>query len=388
MGEKVKIGTLEMKAYAAEKPIAISPSGTFLKAADVVGKADFAMGSLLSLDVTAQTKLAVERTRLEPEFKVGIFGIGNFTKEEVITHMETGTELGKQFVRAEVNYCNELITTLAQGTPRATWPETPPPHPMPIPKEWEWVPKPYVRFCRTVALFCENTTDAVTKPAAIYRINNVHPVFAKMGFVVTSLTDIHDVRAEFAPLAKSGRVVYIGGVGHGSPAVYTGHLGDHILEVGKYDPAELKGKCSHLLSCQTARTLGPDLVRNGCHAYGGYFENFIFVWDTPGTPVNEQELFWKSDSTFDISMATGKTAEEAAKVTIDAFNAAIALVPGTIAATYLTHDRNYLRTPFHDAIYGSKTARIFAWIKLPMTPFMEAEETMPELVEEKAVAVA
>ncbi len=388
MGDKVKVGTLEMKTYAAEKPIAISPTGTFLKPADVLGKADLAFGSLLSLDDNTQTKLAVERTRLEPDFRLSLVGVGSFTKDEVLEHMETGTEFGRGFVHAEVNYCNELMTSLAQNTPRSTWPEMPTTPPMPVPKEWEWVPKPYARFCRTIALFCENNTDNVTTPAAKYRMNNVHPVFAKMGFIVKCLTGVHDVRAEFATIARNRRVVYISGIGHGSPTAYTGHLGNRILEVGQYDPAEVKGKATHLLSCQTAKQLGPDLVKNGCHAYAGYFENFIFAWDSPSTPINEQDLFWRADSTFDINMAMGRTAEEAAKAAIAAFNAAIAQVPNTIYATYLTHDRNYLRTPFHDAIYGEKNHRIYAWIRLPMTPFMEAEETMPELVEEKAVATA
>jgi hypothetical protein len=67
-------------------------------------------------------------------------------------------------------------------------------------------------------------------------------------------------------------------------------------------------------------------------------------WDDGTTPaVNEFELFARSDSTYDIMMAKGATAQEAYDATIQAFNAARAQVPNTVAATYLTWDRDHFR---------------------------------------------
>ncbi|MBA7544292.1 hypothetical protein ES705_36644 [subsurface metagenome] len=376
--ETIKIGNLEMKKYAAKKPVAVTPAGEFVTPSELVEKPSLAIGSLLALSEDFQVKLTIERNKLEPDFKLGIIGVGIVTKDELIEHVEARTELGQEIVRAEMNYCNDLTATLAGGAP-SKWPVVPTPKPEPIPTDWKWIPKPWWIFFRTCALFCENTTDPVTKYAADYRIKNVHPVFKKRGFCVIVLQGADDVRANFAPKAKSKRVVYIAGIGHGSPTTYTGHLGDPILKVCSYDPSEVQKKVIHLLSCQTAKQLGPDIIKKGGKAYAGYFENFTFVYDQPGTPINEMELFWKCDSTFDIMMANFATAKAAHNVTISAYNAAITSVPGTAAATWLTHNRNYFRTPVINVIYGDKAAKIFPFIMAPLTPFMEAEDAVPEL---------
>ncbi len=235
-------------------------------------------------------------------------------------------------------------------------------------------------------MFCEDTGTAITNAAAQYRIANVHPVFVARGFNVVSLEGASDTRANFATEAKKPFVDYISGVGHGAPNVYTGV--DHILEVGIYDPLEVKGKVIHLLSCQTAKALGPDVVAKGAKAYAGYFENFTIVWDDPATRGNEEELFWKSDSTFDICMANGYTVEQAHNETIAAFNAAIASVPNTSAATWLTWDRNYFRTPVSDAVYGDRSAlapnMTAIWILVPFAASELATAVEAKVGEEEA----
>jgi len=369
--EKIKIGILEMKEYATKKPIAVTATGEFVTPSELVEKPSLAVGSLLALSEDLQSKLTIERNKLEPDFKLGIIGVGIVTKDEVIQHVEARTELGQEIVRAEMNYCNDLMATLAGGAP-SEWPAVPTPKSEPIPPDWEWAPKKWWRFFSTCALFCENTTDAVTRYAADYRVKNVHPVFKKRGFRVIVLQGVDDVRANFAPKAKSKRVVYISGIGHGSPTTYTGHLGDPILKACLYDPSEVQKKVIHLLSCQTAKQLGPDIIKKDGKAYAGYFENFTFVYD-------EMELFWKCDSTFDIMMSNGATAEASHNATIAAYNAAIASVPNTAAATWLTHDRNYFRSPVINAIYGDKVAKISPFIRPPLTPFMEVEDAVPEL---------
>lgn len=383
MAEKIiKILSLEMKEYATKKPIAITPKGKFVMAFDVAETPSLAVGSLHALEENLQVKLTIERNKLEPSFKLGIIGIGIVSKNEVIEHVKARTELGKEIVRAEMNYLNDLNTTLiARTIPK----EKPMPKPTlePIPKEWRWIPEVWWKrwrpFFVNSVIFCENTTDSVTQYAADYRIKHVHPVFKKRGFRTIVLKGVDDVRVNFAPKAKSKRVEYISGIGHGSPTTYTGHLGDPILSECSYDPQEVQKKSIHLLSCQTAKKLGPDVIRKGADAYAGYFENFTFVYDQPSTPINELELFWICDSTFDIYMANGKTAEEAHKATINAYNVAIAQVPNTAAAIWLTHDRNYFRSPVIHARYGDKKAKIFPYILHPYTPFMEIEETTPEI---------
>lgn len=373
--DKVQVGNLMMREYAAQKPLSINAAGEFVTAADLVANRELGFGSLHALDMDSQVKLTLERNQLEPDYKIGILGVGLLTKAEVMQHVQARTKVGQEIVRAEINYCNDLIETLTgEVVPQTSLLRDPILQPIP-----PWIRPPYWRILKAIALFCENTTDAVTKLAAAYRKQYVHSVFSARGFEATVLEGSDDVRVKFAPIAKGSRTVYISGVGHGSPTVYTGDRGDHILEVGAYDPAEVKGKCIHLLSCQTAQQLGPDLVQKGARAYVGYFENFTFVGDQAGTPINELELFWQCDSKFDIMMANGATVEEAYNAAIAEYNAAIQLVPNSVTATWLTHDRNYFR------IYGDKTATIFPWILVPYIPVIQPQVALAQNMEERMV---
>lgn len=374
--DRKQVGNLSMKEYAAQKPLMVSADGHFLTAEEVVKHPLQSLGSLHALDEDSQVRLALERNRLEPDYSLGIFGIGLVSKEEVQENIEERTDFGREVVRAEINYCNDLVAQLTGSedlsiSDGATFTGTSI-HPEIEKRMWPWW------IIKARVLFCEDTTDRVTKYAAKYRIKNVHPVFAKRGFDVKVLQGVQDIRAEFESIAKSGRLVYISGIGHGSPTTYTGHLGDPILRVGAYDALEVRNKCIHLLSCQTAKKLGADVITKGAKAYAGYFENFTFVYDQPETPVDEMELFWKCDSKFDLMMAGGTTVKEAHEATIAEYDAAIRSVAGTVTATWLTHDRNYFRTPVIHPSYGSETARIFPWILIrpPFVPVMEMEEAM------------
>ena len=92
-------------------------------------------------------------------------------------------------------------------------------------------------------------------------------------------------------------------MGHGSYTTYTGHYYDPIIQVGNYSAAEAKGKIVHFLSCETARDLGPDFVKNGCLAYFGYDEDFVFT-------TAEQDVFFECDSEIDRAFADDLTAAQ------------------------------------------------------------------------------
>lgn len=360
----MKIGNLSFKPYAAKKPVAISQQGNFLSADEVLAEPSLGMGSLFTLSTNLQIKLAVERYSMEPDFKLGIVGMGILTKDEIVDHIETQTEFGQLALQAEMEYCNELIPQLTNNV-IPVWPKIPKATkgPLtPVPAQ-PWKPGQKYIWLKLVskALFCENTTDGVTAPIANYRINNVHTVFATRGYTVTTLTGVNDDRTNFIPKARDTLTVYIGGVGHGNYNLYTGHAGNHILEVGVYDDEEVELKALHFLSCRTAAQLGPDTITHGAKCYAGYTENFTFVWDDSNTPVNEFNLFMQADSTFDIMMANSTTAQQAYDATRQAFNAAINQVPNTVAATWLTYDRD------HFALHGdpSKTILPYRMVRIP-----------------------
>jgi hypothetical protein len=374
----VSIGRLKVKAFAAEKPVALGAGGKLVTLAEAAKQpsALSSVASLASLDDDDQAKLVIERNRLEPDFTLGIIGQENIRKRDLLDHIKQRTMIGNMAIQAELNYVADLVSQVTSPT-TPSWPRLPKVKPVPIPTKWKWIPKQWWKILKTTALFCENTTDAVTSNAAAYRKKYVHPIFKLRGFNVIVLEGVNDVAAEFIPRAKSQRVVYLSGIGHGNPTMYTGHLNTVLLKACQYDSAVVKNKSIHFLSCQTAKQLGPDTVKKGAKSYAGYYENFTFVYDDPSTPVNEQNLFWKSDSTYDISMALGKTAKEAGLRTIAAFNSAIATVPGTAAATWLTWDRNWFRYA-NTAIgnYGRGNARISP---IMISPLLELEEAMQAL---------
>jgi hypothetical protein len=369
----MKIGKLNFKTFAAKKPVTVSLMGTFLTADEVVTQPMLSLGSLHALDTNLQMKLAVKRYELEPDFKLGIIGVGVMTKKEVIQHIKKQTEFGKLALQAEMGYCNELLSTLTRGTVPA-WPKLPAPK-IPTGPYWKPVKKCVWLKLTNRALFCENTTDHVTTPFARYRMRYVHPVFKKRGFSIVVLSGTDDIRTNFVPHAKKALTVYLSGIGHGNYNLYTGHDGNYILVACQYDPAEVKGKAIHFLSCRTAAQLGPDTVKKGAKCYAGYTENFILQWDDSSTPVNEFVLFAKSDSTFDIAMANGLTAQNAYDLTIRAFNAAIAQVPNQVAATYLRWDRDHLK------LHGDVATKIapyrFVRICFPMVD-LEREDALVE----------
>jgi hypothetical protein len=357
--------------YATKKPIAITPDGHFVLPSEAAGSLTLGIGSLSSLDASLQQKLVLERIKLDPKYNLATLSGAKYTKEEVLAHVEKQTQFGQRVIRAELSYCDEYVAELSAlpAKPLMPLPKIKPIEPIVPP----WKPKKKIRlWVKNTVVFCENTTDGATRSAALYRILHVHPVFAQQGFHIVSLEGVHDNRQEFEAAAKAAFVVYISGVGHGGPATFTGDGNsqtDPILQVGAYDPAEVKGKAIHLLSCQTAKQLGPDVVAKGAKAYSGYYENFNFVWDDPNTPGDEQEPFWRCDSTFDICMAQGYTVAQAHQATIAAYNAAIAAAANTAAATWLTWDRNYFRSPVVDAVYGDPAAKAPSmtgiWIYLP-----------------------
>ncbi len=375
----MKIGALEFKEYAARKPITTSPTGQFVTASEVLANRSLSLGSLFTLDTETQVRLAVERYALEPDFRLGVMGMGVYTKAEIMEHLRMQSAFGQLVLRAEMGYCSELMAALTAPSFPA-WPAIPD-DAVPTAPDWRGLNRCFWIKVPTRALFCENTTDNVTTPIANYRIANVHPAFQKRGFTVTALTGKDDVRANFVTPAKNTLTVYLGGVGHGAYPLYTGHWHDRILEVGKYEPAEVRGKAIHFLSCQTATKLGPDTVSNGARAYAGYTENFIFVWDDSSTPVDEFLLFVKGDSVYDLMMANGATAQQAYDTTVNAFNAAIGLVPGTAAATWLTWDRDHLKLHGDPATVIAPYRYVRICFPFPATEQLEALVLAGELTD-------
>ena len=135
----------------------------------------------------------------------------------------------------------------------------------------------------------------------------------------------------------------------------------------------MRKKVIHLLSCQTAKELGPDLVKNGACAYFGYYENFTITWNHPN-------VFWICDSAIDLALCNGLNAENAAKVAIHVYRYWIKKMRAIHGptATWLTWDLKALRTPIHGSKYGKRSCTLK---RIPFFEDLEAELMEEELEE-------
>ena len=149
----------------------------------------------------------------------------------------------------------------------------------------------------------DSNFEPATLAAYNYREKYVYPHLASKGYSIDKCQGPMAKRIYVAPKAQQPGVVYITGVGHGSYNTYTGHYYDPIFQVGNYSAAEAKGKIVHFLSCETGRDLGPDFVKNGCLAYFGYDEDFVFT-------KADQDVFFECDSEIDRAFADGLTAAQ------------------------------------------------------------------------------
>jgi hypothetical protein len=208
---------------------------------------------------------------------------------------------------------------------------------------------------RVTALGIDSNFEPATLAAFQYREKSVYPYFQSKGFVVRKFQGPLARRHYVAPEARKPEVEYLLGVGHGSYNLYTGDHGNIIFQVGDYDPQEVNRKIVHFLSCQTARDLGPDFVRNGCRAYFGYDENFSFQ-------MADKEIFFECDSEVDKAFADGLSAVQVydrVKKLYDQRIADLRAAGKLYVAATLEFDRDHLRCPSSGgANWGDPEARL------------------------------
>jgi hypothetical protein len=187
----------------------------------------------------------------------------------------------------------------------------------------------------------DSNYERVTRAGFEYREKHVYPYLESKGFAVRKYQGPLARRYYVAKEVEKPEVDYITGIGHGLYNVYTGDHGDIVFQADQYQPNEVRGKIVHLLSCQTARELGPHFVRNGCVAFFGYDENFTFLMDY-------KEIFFECDSEIDRAFADGMMAGQVYKRVRALYDRRIGELRAAgkvyVAAT-LEFDRDRLRSP-------------------------------------------
>lgn len=72
------------------------------------------------------------------------------------------------------------------------------------------------------------------------------------------------------------------GVGHGSPTAFCGENDQVLMDI--YSIPDVKGDVVILISCETARLLGPELIKKGAVSYIGFREDLVWVVDADLAP--------------------------------------------------------------------------------------------------------
>ena len=196
--------------------------------------------------------------------------------------------------------------------------------------------------------------EPITQAGFQYRQTNVYPYFATKGFATQLCQGSLARRVYVASAAAQVNVIYITGIGHGTYDTFTGDYYDPIFSIGNYADTESRGKIMHLISCETAAKLGPDLVSHGCSAFFGYDENFSFQMDSA-------DVFFQCDSEVDRGFADGLSAADVYKRVVDLFNQNIASLRAQgsdYKAATMEYDRDHLRCPSSGTQWGDPTAKL------------------------------
>ena len=97
-----------------------------------------------------------------------------------------------------------------------------------------------------------------------------------------------------------------------------------ILDAGKYNPREVRGKVVKLLSCLTAQKLGPDIIANGAACYMGYSEDYTWIMDADlaSTPWSDEMAAKALMPVIDglNALLDGKTVGEAFQIELNGYS--------------------------------------------------------------------
>ena len=111
--------------------------------------------------------------------------------------------------------------------------------------------------------------DLATRSASGYLIRYVVPRSAP-----PQLVGPLSRRQPFQMLTIGDTII---GVGHGDPSAFCGHNNQVIMDT--LSIPDVRGKVVILISCETAKELGPAIIQAGASSYIGFKEDLIWVCD-------------------------------------------------------------------------------------------------------------
>lgn len=101
--------------------------------------------------------------------------------------------------------------------------------------------------------------------------------------------------------------------GHGNGSTVTGYDNEPLITAGT-NSLILKSAVVYARSCQSAKELGPESIHDGCKAYIGYDDDFVFMVEEEkiSRPLADKtaRLFLDASNQVVISLLKGHTAKE------------------------------------------------------------------------------
>jgi len=200
------------------------------------------------------------------------------------------------------------------------------------------------------AIAIDPNYEDLTIAAFNYRRDNVYPCLDSDQLSLTALVNSQADATPVAIAATKPGVTYITGAGHGDYDTFNGYFNHPVFSVADLDPAIVAQKLVHLLSCETATGLGPDMVATGCRAFFGYLVPFTY-------DPRYSDLFFACDAQIDIGLAAGHAAGQVGADVKKFFEQTIDANPG--AASYLQMNLDNFRSPLDGPRWGDVNATLF-----------------------------
>jgi len=172
------------------------------------------------------------------------------------------------------------------------------------------------------------------------------------------LLGLTDRKVLFSTLTMGDLII---GTGHGSPSEFCGHANEVVMST--ISVPDVKGKVVYLVSCETAKELGPTLVQLGALAFLGFLEDVIWICDadltsTPWADKLAEPIMMPIVDSLN-TILDGKSCGEAFQVLQDHFRDRLAVEQDEFMASLISWNLDSA------TLLGNTAAKVFQRPQLP-----------------------
>ena len=170
-------------------------------------------------------------------------------------------------------------------------------------------------------IYASANSDDWSKTIGDYRDNNLRPLIEKC--IIREFASQEVISEKVRPTCISLNEGLITITSHGIFNKIDDYYSSALFQTSQNDLKRVfNGKVVHFLACDTGQDLGPELVKNGCFAFFGYNENFLFP-SPNGNFGHLLKYFLEPDNTIIKMLARGATTGETAKAALAVYDNSI-----------------------------------------------------------------